>query len=138
MKGVYLKKGNTKVSVVPYYRIGDLFLTTIATNPSNFLGGKWELFGPGRCLVCVDTSDSDFNTVKKTGGSKYLQQHSHWQSLEDSGSRTQIAGYKWYFSNTGRWYDGSDLAGGVAGGWKTGNSGNLQPYITCYIWIRTA
>lgn len=139
MKAVYLKdKTGNKIVTTPYYRIGDLFLTTIATNPSNFLGGKWELFGPGRCLVCVNTSDNDFNTVKKTGGSKYLQQHTHNQSLEDSGNRTQIAGYKWYFSNTGRWYDGSDLAGGVSNSWKTGNSGNLQPYITCYIWIRTA
>ena len=75
MKAVYLKdNNNNKVVTVPYYRVGDLFLTTIATNPSNFLGGKWELFGPGRCLVCVDSSDSDFNTVKKTGGG---QGHSH-------------------------------------------------------------
>lgn len=69
MKAIYLKdnKGN-KCSVVPYYRVGDLFLTTIATNPSSYLGGTWELFGPGRTLVCVDTADSNFNSVKKTGG----------------------------------------------------------------------
>lgn len=136
MKGVYLKKGNTKVTVVPYYRVGDLFLTTIATNPSNFLGGTWELFGPGRCLVCVNTSDTDFNTVKKTGGSKYIQEHKHngnpgWGNL--------------YYTEggTGRWLPlyGSELytipTNGVSDV-TTGNSGNLQPYITCYVWIRTA
>lgn len=137
MKGVYLKKGNTRVSVVPYYRVGDLFLTTIATNPSNFLGGKWELFGPGRCLVCVNSSDSDFNTVKKTGGSKYMQ--SHYHELQ------------YYINNGNNMPGGSDkfLAYGMPAGSTyytskaypnvtTGNSGNLQPYITCYIWIRTA
>lgn len=109
-----------------------------STNPATWYGGTWELLCPGKTLVCIDTSDSDFNTVKKTGGSKYLQQHSHWQSLKDSGSRTGVAAYEWFISNTGRWYDGSDLAGSVAGSWKTGNSGNLQPYMVVYIWVRTA
>lgn len=81
MKAIYLKdKAGNKVVTVPYYRVGDLFLTTIATNPSEYLGGTWELFGPGRTLVCVDTSDSDFNTVKKTGGasrSNYTPQGSN-------------------------------------------------------------
>lgn len=140
MKGVYLKKGNTKVSVVPYYRVGDLFLTTIATNPSNYLGGKWELFGPGRCLVCVDTSQTEFNSVKKTGGSKYLQKHKHnglyWLggsqypiSLNPGGTST---GYKINWSGSA---DGNKIATAEEG---AGNSGNLQPYITCYVWIRTA
>lgn len=135
MKGVYLKKGNTKVSVVPYYRIGDLFLTTIATNPSNYLGGKWELFGPGRCLVCVDTSQTEFNSVKKTGGSKYLQKHKH--GLRVTLNMTQGAGNEralvigggsaWSVNDTYQMTNVGD-----------GTSGNLQPYITCYIWIRTA
>lgn len=135
MKGVYLKKGNTRVSVVPYYRIGDLFLTTIATNPSNYLGGKWELFGPGRCLVCVDTSQTEFNSVKKTGGSKYLQKHKH--GLRVTLNMTQGAGNEralvvgggnaWSINDTYQMTNVGD-----------GTSGNLQPYITCYIWIRTA
>lgn len=135
MKGVYLKKGNTRVSVVPYYRVGDLFLTTIATNPSSYLGGTWELFGPGRCLVCVNTSDSDFNTVKKTGGSKYLQKHKH--GLRVTLNMTQGAGNEralvvgggnaWSINDTYQMTNVGD-----------GTSGNLQPYITCYVWIRTA
>ena len=148
MKGVYLKKGNTRVSVVPYYRIGDLFLTTIATNPSNFLGGKWELFGPGRCLVCVDTSDSDFNSVKKTGGSKYLQEHYHdirfaayygnGVTISNVGSGVDvldITNWSWNKNGQNDKNSGSNLYTNKEG---TGNSENLQPYITCYIWIRTA
>lgn len=150
MKGVYLKKGNTKVSVVPYYRVGDLFLTTIATNPSNYLGGKWELFGPGRCLVCVDTSQTEFNSVKKTGGAKTvsltksnlpnydligLKWSNNWAITLDGG--TSGDGYKLA-------YEYRNYSPGQADGFKINSGGgnqahnNLQPYITCYVWIRTA
>lgn len=156
MKGVYLKKGNTRVSVVPYYRVGDLFLTTIATNPSNFLGGTWELFGPGRCLVCVNTSDNDFNTVKKTGGNKEMQKHRHSGSTGKgytdfmrqvglagtSAAANHAPGYQSAgyvdvrntsnFCGGNHWHDFTTSYEG------NGDSGNLQPYITCYIWIRTA
>ena len=150
MKAVYLKdNNNNKVVTVPYYRVGDLFLTTIATNPSNYLGGKWELFGPGRCLVCVDTTDTDFNTVKKTGGSKYLQQHYHdlrWNNPDGAGVTISCSGSGGYCLNIGgvNWdhntiqddiYTTSNLRTNREG---KGDSENLQPYITCYVWIRTA
>lgn len=149
MKAVYLKdNNNNKVVTVPYYRVGDLFLTTIATNPSDFLGGKWELFGPGKCLVCVDTSDNDFNTVKKTGGSKYLQEHYHdirfnasngnGVTISNIGSGVDaldIPNWNWSKNRKNEKGSGSNLYTNTEG---TGNSGNLQPYITCYVWIRTA
>lgn len=155
MKAVYLKdNNNNKVVTVPYYRIGDLFLTTIATNPSNYLGGKWELFGPGRCLVCVDTSDTDFNAVKKTGGSKYLQKHTHTQKPHIHQFKTNEYNPVsiLYDSGPNQWYGVGSFGGYLFSG-KTlgiteetainnstgsGNSENLQPYITCYVWIRTA
>ncbi len=157
MKGVYLKKGNTRVSVVPYYRVGDLFLTTIATNPSNFLGGTWKLFGPGKCLVCVDTSDSDFNTVKKTGGAKTkttgnhtltvneIPSHRHWVIGDGKTSHVTLGDSTWGWNsgvipNTGN-NAGTHVRTDDVGGSQAHNHGDLnvlQPYITCYIWIRTA
>lgn len=146
MKAVYLKdNNNNKVVTVPYYRVGDLFLTTITTNPSNFLGGKWELFGPGRCLVCVDTSDSDFNTVKKTGGEKThtltideMPSHTHTYNGFPNGTAISWADpYRKlvYQNNNTNPYPGQS---GIdySGGNQAHN--NLQPYITCYVWIRTA
>ena len=147
MRGVYLKKGNIRVSVVPYYRIGDLFLTTIATNPSSYLGGTWKLFGPGKCLVCVDTSDSDFNTVKKTGGNKT---HYHWMPYFDWNNGLAILDSSRLHKRTSGiyppqdagnwWFNKSGLTGVTSGGAQHGTSddSSLQPYITCYIWIRTA
>ena len=152
MKAVYLKQGSNKVVSVPYYRVGDLFLTTIATNPSSFLGGKWELFGPGRCLVCVDNSDSDFNTVKKTGGEKThkltvneMPSHNHqYEDITGNRSLNGQFGRSGYYesesymgvTNSVIAYVDADFRMTYVGGSESHN--NLQPYITCYIWIRTA
>ena len=167
MRGVYLKKGNVKVTVVPYYRIGDLFLTTNATNPSSFLGGTWQLFGPGKTLVCVDTSDSDFNTVKKTGGAKTKSYtpagsvQNHTLTVEQIPPHSHTVKTRLYHGD-GEVVTGEILNCGMV--WDTGrrryvndcyNTGGgqphshgfsgtaaninvVQPYITCYIWIRTA
>lgn len=141
MRAVYLKdKNGNKLVSVPYYRVGDLFLTTIATNPSSYLGGKWELFGPGRCLVCVDTSQSEFNSVKKTGGSKtvtlnvnQIPSHSHSTPTTLRYESTST----WWIGGTGGTTIAVDnKATGSTGGSQAHN--NLQPFITCYIWIRTA
>lgn len=70
------------------YRIGDVMISTNLENPSAFFGGTWQLLCPGRTLVCVDTNDNDFNSVKKTGGSKYLQSHNHSGSITVSGIHT--------------------------------------------------
>ena len=142
MKGVYLKdKTGNKVVTVPYYRIGDLFLTTIATNPSSYLGGKWELFGPGRCLVCVDTSQAEFNSVRKTGGEKShkltideMPRHQPQALLNTGDSNTTGSAINWQIVNNGRFYGGDMFKS--FGGDKSHN--NLQPFITCYVWIRTA
>lgn len=153
MKAVYLKdNNNNKVVTVPYYRVGDLFLTTIATNPSNFLGGKWELFGPGRCLVCVDSSDSDFNTVKKTGGEKThkltvneMPSHNHqYEDITGNRSLNGQFGRSGYYeseaymgvTNSVIAYADADFRMTYVGGSESHN--NLQPYITCYVWIRIA
>ena len=55
------------------YPVGSIYLSitddTIAKVQERF-GGTWEKFGSGQTLVGVNPSDSDFNTVNKTGGSK--------------------------------------------------------------------
>ena len=190
MRGIYLKdNNNNKCLVAPYYRVGDLFLTANATNPSNYLGGTWELFGPGRVLVCVDTSNSNFNTVKKTGGAAT---HTHTQGATgaasgntgaasgNTGSTTltvdqipkhthgirnfnswgaQDSGYGYQFTPSSSGLMGNnptDSAGGGKGHTHSLNShthtlnshthtnpttaaaSSLQPFITCYVWIRTA
>ena len=50
--------------------VGSLFETTVSTNPGTLYGGTWAAWGGGRVPVGVNTADSDFNTVEKTGGKK--------------------------------------------------------------------
>lgn len=153
MKAVYLKdKTGNKVVTTPYYRIGDLFLTTIADNPSSYLGGTWELFGPGRTLVCVDTSQTEFNSVKKIGGEKThkltiseLAEHKH-EGIYEYYSKKQISnrgdgGGGWNNINISQVTGSQDKAYSFLYTANTGGNqahNNLQPFITCYIWIRTA
>lgn len=64
---------NVKTS---FYRVGDIIMTTIASNPSSVYGGTWVAWGAGRVPVGYNSSDSDFNSVEKTGGSK-TQNYAH-------------------------------------------------------------
>lgn len=145
-KGGTLKNGADKYYPNAYYKVGDLFLTTNSENPSVRFGGTWELFGKGKTLVCVDTSDSDFNTVKKIGGEKKhtlseseMPTHTHTQYygdipwVDDNASGVSIWGNKTVYNTSVKSKANKTSS---AGGSQPHN--NLQPYITCYIWIRTA
>lgn len=52
------------------FPVGTIKITTTNVNPGNYLGGTWVAWGSGRVPVGINTSDSDFNTSEKTGGSK--------------------------------------------------------------------
>lgn len=146
------------------YPIGSIYLSVNNVNPSTLFGGTWVAFGTGRTLVGVDTNQTEFNSVEKTGGHKDLQSHSH---TIDSATLTGSAGnylmddYNPYITSSG--ILGIGGRGGSEGRtWKgdtssnsfrtlninashghsmqnagSGDSGNLQPYITCYMWKRT-
>lgn len=139
----YLKdKQGNRCYPYPYYEVGDLYLTTNSENPNIRFGyGTWSLFGEGRTLVCVDTSDSDFNTVKKTGGEK---RHRHITPLSwlENPRAIGVTNDFGMIARNGSFYGiYSDTSGGVnlnINNYYTDESMNLQPFITCYVWIRTA
>ena len=55
------------------YPIGSIYISVKNVNPQNMFGGTWVSWGAGRVPVGVDTTDSDFNSVEKTGGEKKRQ-----------------------------------------------------------------
>lgn len=135
------------------YHIGKLVFETSNTNPATYLGfGTWELWGAGRVPVGVNLEDIDFNEVEKIGGSKYLQSHTH--TMKKAGEHNHNVKFDQVFNTNG----GTTSLGTVGGGpygsnvfienagkheheinsSGTGDSGNLQPYITCYIWKRVS
>lgn len=129
---------NFKTAIVDLiYPVGSILMSVKNTNPSNYLGGTWVSWGQGRVPVGVNTSDSSFSTVEKTGGEKSIvlgENHlpmgvatDFWRPLGESGAT----------------YGNGDPTWAIAGATHTGRShsqghNNLQPYITCYMWKRTA
>lgn len=62
------------------YPVGSIYLSVNNVNPGTlFPGQTWEPWGTGRVPVGVDGSQTDFNTVEKTGGSKdaVVVKHGH-------------------------------------------------------------
>lgn len=95
-------------------------------------------------MVCVDTSDTDFNTVKKTGGEKThklaiyeIPKHTHYV-YDTAGGTIQFQPYSSIDNGT---TGGSDKTGYASTVTYTGGDtphNNLQPYMTVYIWVRIA
>lgn len=121
------------------YPVGSIYMSVNNTNPSTFFGGTWVSWGAGKVPVGVDTNDTDFATVEKTGGEKthtltVSEMPSHKHIVEAIGSgTTQQELTAFNVSTTGGidGYAGTDFTGGGQA------HNNLQPYITCYMWKRT-
>ena len=120
------------------YPVGSIYINaTVATNPGTLLGfGTWAAFGTGRVVVGVDSGDSDFNTVIETGGSKTVA-HTHTGPSHRHALTTYLSGAAGGAVSV--------LGGGAVytGYQGTGNTGSkspsvVQPYITAYMWKRTA
>ena len=135
------------------YPVGSIYMSINSTNPGTLFGGTWSSWGTGKVPVGIDTGDSDFNTPEKTGGAKTVSLVS--TSLPnlntDKGSngielRGQVDGnmvgqrgstVAWGAGSNGTTYSANTTWGiGVRSSATPHN--NLQPYITCYMWKRTA
>ena len=123
------------------YPVGSIYTNAgVATNPGTLLGfGTWTAFGAGRVIVGVDSTDTDFDAVRETGGSKThtltvdeLPSHTHQTTLRGNGEdETQ---------NFPSASDNSDPSRTMTSGATGGGQAHtiVQPYITAYMWRRTA
>lgn len=107
---------------------------------SNYLGFNWERTAIGKAIVGIDSSDTDFNEIGKTGGEKNhtltvdeMPKHTHTMALEEYGAET-ASGITYKFKeNTGYYNNGDDMIK-YSGGSQEHN--NLQPYQVFAIWKR--
>lgn len=125
------------------YPVGSIYMSATLSTPAQVtsaIGGTWVAWGAGRVPVGVDASQTEFDTVEETGGEK-----SHTLIVDEIPS---------HYHNLGQMYDGYHLTGQTGqprgvyadfaqavhttsiGGGQAHN--NLQPYITCYMYKRTA
>lgn len=124
-----------------FYPVGSIYQSTNATNPSTFMGGTWTRFGQGRVLVGVSENETEFNVANKVGGSKThtltvqeMPSHSHRQRVTANNGSPAIRRDHSSDGNSSIYDQGIDT--GSTGGGQAHN--NLQPYITVYMWQRTA
>ena len=138
-----IKNGdNIENIMLANYPVGSIYFSVDSANPSTKFGGTWVAWGAGRVPVGVDTTDNAFNTVEKKSGEKvHVLTQSELPPTIDF--KTNSIGFQVYGEGTN---EGEEVA--TAFGSNTsltlinigGGSGhnNLQPYITCYMWKRTA
>lgn len=127
------------------YPVGSIYISTVSTNPGTLFGvGTWTAFGAGKTLVGLDSGDTAFNTVEKTGGAKthkltVTEMPGHNHNIETTlngafapGAPDRILRYG---SASGS-LPVSNYGSGNTGGGQAHN--NLQPYIVTYFWKRIA
>jgi hypothetical protein len=142
------------------YPVGSVYLNaTNSTNPATLFGfGTWTAFGAGRMPVGFDAADPLFDSAEETGGSKNATLVSHAHNY--SGTTSGVGDHTHSVPLTGGspggngGYAGASViasaTSGSAGahshtfGGTTDSQGssatnaNLPPYITVYMWKRTA
>ena len=142
--------------------VGSIYMNaTSSTNPGTLLGfGTWSAFGAGRVPVGFDSGNPLFDSAEETGGSADAITVSHTHTATSTVSETAhkhdvLGGSSGSYQSGGGYGASTGTNGSDAGDTglattgitvstsisSTGSSGtnaNYQPYITVYMWKRTA
>ena len=138
------------------YPVGSIYTNaTNSTNPATLLGfWTWTAFGAGRVPVGFDAGNTLFDAAEETGGSAdaVVVSHTHTATVTDPGHNHKQtndnltgvdndyygAGARYVANgqNTSTETTGVTVANSTEG--VSGTDANYQPYITVYMWKRTA
>jgi hypothetical protein len=142
------------------YPVGSIYTNaTASTNPGTLFGfGTWTAFGAGRVMVGLDAGNALFDTAEETGGSAnaITVSHTHTATVTDSGhthASSSGTGFMAYggvevmaggsdvnftrtSTTTASATTGISVSNSTEG--SSGTNANYQPYITVYLWKRTA
>ena len=149
-----------QAALAAIYPVGSIYTNaTSSTNPGTLLGfGTWTAFGAGRVMVGFNASNALFDTAEETGGNADAITVSHTHTATTTSTDS---GHNHFIGNTG---SGIGNAGGgnasvigaaqtvatttntanitstttIASTGSSGTNANYQPYITVYMWKRTA
>jgi hypothetical protein len=142
-----------QAAIALLYPVGSIYTNaTSSTNAGTLLGfGTWTAFGAGRVPVGFDSGNALFDSAEETGGSAdaITVSHTHTATVTDP-SHLHSGGVASYSnggiggsgnpsgttSNTGSATTGISVAISTTG--SSGTNANYQPYITVYMWKRTA
>jgi hypothetical protein len=158
---------NTTVSTTAFVQaalqalhpVGSVYINaTNAANPATYFGfGTWTAFGAGRVPVGFNAADPLFDTAEETGGSKdaIVVSHTHTGTTASSGAHEhsvtipvgnssgtaliEVAGgslgSRSYTTSSAGAHDHTFTTASTG---SSGTNANLPPYITVFMWKRTA
>lgn len=131
-----------EITIQRLWPVGSIFMSTVSTNPSQTLGGTWVRWGQGRVPVGVDENDADFKSPSLTGGEKTHKLTVDEMPAHNHGNASHLSIANGYLVDGTNKKAGAGQIGVAAGSGSSNGSGqahnNLQPYVTCYMWKRTA
>jgi hypothetical protein len=141
-----------QAAMAALFPVGAIYTAIVSTNPATLIGfGTWTAFGAGRVMVGFDSSNALFDAAEETGGSAnaIVVSHTHTATVTDAGhahtySSPAVGGVLVNAAaptgggteNTGTATTGITVANSTEG--SSGTNANYQPYITVYMWKRTA
>lgn len=123
------------------YPVGSIFMSVVDNSPENFLGGTWVRWGAGRVpLGMGQDGGSNFSVVETKGGAEthtltidQMPSHQHKVGVNASQECWVCGGGAYYVpKGGGSWSYYTEASGGGLA------HNNMQPYITCFMWKRTA
>ena len=151
-----------QAAIALLYPVGSVYTNaSVSTNPGTLLGfGTWTAFGAGRVPVGFDSTNALFDSAEETGGSAdaITVSHTHTATSTDSGHTHTTT-----WNNINDFIQGSQSPGAeqspddtqgtfniatnsstanitttIASAGSSATNANYQPYITVYMWKRTA
>lgn len=119
------------------YPVGSVYISFSNTSPASLFGGTWTQLSNRFLYASTGTAGSTGGESTHTLTVDEMPSHTHkinrgWGSDSGSSGRMVYAENTLKYSN----YSDSDLITRSTGGGKPHN--NMPPYITCFIWRRTA
>lgn len=124
------------------YPVGSIYMSVTMSTAAQVqaaFGGTWVAWGAGRVPVGVDTTQIEFDAVEETGGEK-----THTLTIAEMPSHVHKVHAGWGAGSLGNNFfrvDSNNPKNQWDDTFPTGGDGahnNLQPYITCYMYKRTA
>jgi hypothetical protein len=142
-----------QAAIALLYPVGSIYTNaSVSTNPATLLGfGTWTAFAGGKVMVGFDSSNALFDTAGEEGGSADAIVVSHTHAITDAGhthtaNTGTLAGAQFDQGNLGfpRETNNTTTTSTATTGitintaGASGTNANYQPYITVYMWKRTA
>lgn len=134
MQEIQLYDGGTKANPRPYFPVGYIYQSLTNTSPASLFGGSWTPIND----IFLYCADSNYGTVGTDGEATHTltinEMASHRHPIPNNGSVATPYNYaESYASYSAVRYPATNDTN-----WGNQPHNNMPPYITVYMWRKTA